>query len=157
MADALSYYGVTKAVVLKYLPQLQTSGSAIPDIDEIDASAPGEFLGRAAADVMGALNKGGFDVPTCTSSSNVIAYWLLHGAIAERAALDLSTAIKSNMDPEAMDSAWGRSNKLLKTWESGGSLGELESSTGPQVARFVHGDDTTDDLDYQRRAFNREL
>lgn len=155
----MQLYDVDESVVLKYLPQSAVHGSTVPGADEIKST--GEFLNTACAEVHDALIQGGFEADAetalATSSSNIAAYWIIHKAIARRAAIHYSNSVSHLFADNSLAEALKASDKQLEEFSSGNSIGELSVAGGKQTAVFYHGDDDIDDINEMRAKFEDPL
>lgn len=153
---ALRVYGVDETVVLSYLPHAYVVGDTSPGLASI--SSGGEFLSRAAAEACDALRKGGFGAPEATSDTNPEAYWIIHCAIAERAAIYYAASVgQPLLTTGTLDSAWKRNEGVLMGWQASPILGELEVSDNADELEFYSGDEDEDDLDVGRFTYDMDL
>jgi len=148
---SLATYGVDAAVVMKYLPQWQVSGNTLPGQAELDAG--GEFLETAAADVLDALLEGGFGEPTATTSTNPKAYWIIHRAIAQLAALNLATAHRHLFDADDLAKMWATTKNKLNEFRTGERIGEITITSSTKRSRFQHGLTTRTEIDDVRISY----
>jgi hypothetical protein len=150
---ALVVYGVTAAVVLKWLAQLSASNAARPGTADITD----EWIQLAAAEVEDALLEGGLSSTSVDSTTTPSAYYQLRHIVARLAALSYAQSIGLPTS-EGIAAQWHDDLKAkLDDIRQGRRVGELSAADGPQAARFYGGDWTTSDLDAQRVCLDDEL
>ncbi len=153
----MQYYGASANTALARLQQYQLGGTALPGTTAL--AEGGEWLALAAAEVSTALLRGGYGAePTATPTTNTAAYWILHDLISTRAALHYAASVQHVVATDGSADQWKRTQALLDAIGSGAQVvGELTPSGSAGAAVFHSGDETTDDLDEDRKTYLDEL
>lgn len=135
---AQAFYDLTADEVLKFIRQYQAGAGVVPSTTDLGTT--GTYLMTAAARVGGALRRGGYGQPTCSSTVNPDAYYIIRAAIASLAALLYLDPLK-----ERFEKAWASSDKTLRDFESGVGIGEVEVTEAVNEARWYHGEEDDDE------------
>jgi len=152
---ALSYYGTSATSVLARLAQYAAQGNTLPSSTSI--AEGGEFLALAAAEVGEALDAGGFGAPTCTTTDNPLAYWILHGLISDLAAIYYAGSMQHLINGDALKPMRERCQVRLDAISQGKQLGEITVDDSSASGCLELGDQTDATMDDGRFTVDDEL